>query len=715
YVVKMKVAACEREVGSFTVEEYALPNSLYLLDPTDACEGTNLAMGVEESQENVLYKLHYEAEGKEPVLKSQKFGDGKNLVLLTSDRAGIYYVSAQDTLTGCVQELENYVILPQPQNFDFFATDSAYCAFDDESGTQLALSGTQANVEYILQQYNETEKAFVDVWPSATIMGMGINVPTYFNGMYKAGRYRVRTTTCTGFFIGKELVIEEIALPKGELAVELKGNGCVDSTMHVIVKETEEQVKYSLRMDTLSYASLTGDGTDKQWTVNKAAKGVYQIYAIRENESGHSCSVRMNREINVETLPLVQALSGESAICQYTTTPLRLSQAEGDVKYVLYDAESGTKVVDGTVNLVNVTFEDVAPGTYYAVASRGDCKRLSPVYVLDSLPVPDIKKVSVDYTDCIEQDAGQITIHDMQDTLTYFLFHPDGKEDICTRTVVTEKTFDKLKIGDYYIQVSDRTTNCVSLKDTISLNNAVPVGDTLVGPFDYCEGGGGAKLRLAHSSMYIVYMVVNAAGDTLETLYGGISNTSFKKYYKEGSYTMVAERQGPFGGCFQTQKFEVKKRALPALTETLALKETGALCEGGEYHISVVDAQKDVAYILNLGKTPLDTIYGTGTIEFAAVSKAGDYTVLPKSGGVCGTTPLDTLFHVNALPTEIALEQPCTYCNPADADEEVGASLKIFNTVNKTRYVLNNGTQDVDTLIGDYMQTYQEFAKMPAG
>ena len=715
YVVKMKVAACEREAGTFTVEEYELPNPVDLLAPTNVCEGTNLSMGVVESQEKIQYTLYYEEEGKDPVLKTQKFGDGKDLVLLTSDKAGIYYLSAKDTLTGCTQDLESYVLVPKPQNFDFFATDTAYCAFDDESGTQLALSGTQANVEYILQQYNEEEGAYVDVWPSATIMGLGMNIPVYFNGMYRAGKYRVRTTTCSGFFIGNELEIEEIALPDGNLAVELGGNGCVDSTMHVIIKETEDKVKYSLKMDTLSFALQTGDGSDKQWTVNKAAKGVYQIYAIRENERGFSCSVRMNREINVETLPLMQALSGESAICQYTTTTLRLSAAESDVTYGLYYAGDATKAVDGTANLVNVIFEDVNPGTYYAVASRGDCKHLSPVYTLDSLLVPDIKKVSVDYTDCIEQGSGQITIDDLQDTLTYFLIHPNGKEEVCNRTVVTKKTFDKLEIGDYYIRVSDLTTGCFSLMDTISLNNAVPAGDTLAGPFDYCEGSGGSKLRLAHSSMYIVYSVVNAAGDTLETLYGGVSNTSFKKYYKEGNYTMVAERQGPYGGCQRTQEFEVKKRVLPALTETLALKETGALCEGGEYHISVVDAQEDVAYILNLGKTAIDTIYGIGTIEFAAVSKAGDYTVLPKNGGVCGTTPLDTLIHINTLPTEIVVEQPCTYCNPADAEDEAGASLKIFNTVNKTRYVLNNGTQDVDTLIGNYMEAYQEFAKMPAG
>ncbi|MDE7374355.1 MAG: hypothetical protein K2M86_03380, partial [Odoribacter sp.] len=333
YVVKVQVAACEKEVGAFTIQEYALPTSLDLLEPTDACEGTSLAMGVVESQESILYKLYYESAEAKPVLKSQKYGDGKDLVLLTGSQAGAYYISAQDTLTGCVQELNNYVILPKPKNFDFFATDTAYCAFDDESGTQLALSGTQADVEYILQQYNETDGVFVDVWPSATIMGMGMNVPAYFNGIYKAGKYRVRTTTCTGFFIGNELEIEEIALPDGDIAVNLTGNGCVDSTMNVIVKETEDKVKYSLRLDTLSFALLTGDGTDKQWTVNKAAKGVYQIYAIRENASGHSCAVLLNREINVETLPLMQALAGESAICQHTTTPLRLSVAEEDVKY----------------------------------------------------------------------------------------------------------------------------------------------------------------------------------------------------------------------------------------------------------------------------------------------------------------------------------------------------------------------------------------------
>ena len=89
YVIKAQVASCEEQVGTFTIREYALPYSLDLLEPTDACEGTNLAMGVAESQEKILYKVHYEEPDKDPVLKSQKTGDGKDLVLLTSDRAGV--------------------------------------------------------------------------------------------------------------------------------------------------------------------------------------------------------------------------------------------------------------------------------------------------------------------------------------------------------------------------------------------------------------------------------------------------------------------------------------------------------------------------------------------------------------------------------------------------------------------------------------------------
>lgn len=722
YVLKAKVAECEKEIGQFRIEEYPLPDVVSLLGSTSVCEGTTVDMGVKSSQSGVLYELLKQKAAKSQTeLLAKKFGDGNDLVVWTSDTAGTYYVRARDTLTGCVRELNSYSILKNPKNFDFVATDTVYCEFDENSGTQFAMNGTESGVVYVLQRYDSEESKFVDVYPQVSLTGTGASALRYFSGIHKAGKYRVRTTTCEGSLVGNELEITKIVLPADSLAVELKGNGCVDSTMLVYVKNTENGVKYSLyRGEDQVLADLTGNGTEQHWKVDTAAKGSYVIYAEREGATRNSCVVALNRTIEVANLPVVQPLQGKSPICQYTTTSLEIPVSDDDVKYSLYRTKDTAKLTDGNAGKIKVIFEDIVPGSYYAVAARGDCKVATPVFVVDSILVPDINGVQVDYTPCIVQNGGQIIVDDLQDSLNYVLLRPNGKEESFTRQISSKKTFENLEIGVYYLKVQDKNTQCYSLNDTLRLNNAVPVADTLMGQFGYCEGKMGAQLKLRHSSQNIKYMTKTVEGDTIESFFGGMG-LSFQRYYKADStgakkeYIFVAERQGVYGGCRVEKSFWIERYSAPDLSEKLKLQESGPLCANSEYHISVENAGEDMYYLLYKGKTPIDTVVSGGSLTFKAIRDAADYTVVPKTGGICGTKALDTLFRINALPKNIYVEQPCSYCNPVDAADEQGAALRVYNTENKIRYVLSDTLNAVDTLYGNYSLAYQEFDKMPAG
>lgn len=721
YIIKAQLAECNKEIASFRIAEYPLPNVVDILSPTTVCEGTTLDMGVKNSEAGMLYEIIYDKDGKHTTRKAGAFGNGGDLHLWASDTAGSYYVQARDTLTGCVQSMDSYAILKMPKSFDFIATDTVFCAFDENSGTQLALSGTEANVVYVLQQYDTTEHQYVDVYPEVKLTGTGMGVTTYFSGFYGVGKYRVRTTTCTGSFVGEELEIRKLELPADTLLVDLKGNGCVDSTMSIAVKASENGVKYTLwQGNTQVLTALTGDGSDLSWTVNQAVKGTYEIHALREGATRDECASVLKRKIDVESLPLLRPLQGTSPICRYTTTALEIAVHDESATYTLHRKADSVKVVDGKVGSVKVTFDGVAPGAYYAMAAHGDCKIKTPVFTIDSIQVPDITDVQVDYTDCIEQNGGRITVNDLQDTLNYVLVYPGGKEETFTKLISTSKSFDKLEIGMYGLKVQDKTTKCYSLTDTLNLNWAVPAGDTLVGPFGYCEGKMGAKVKLGHSTLNVKYLIKSVEGDTIEWIYGGIGKT-FQKYYKANDdgtkkeYIFVAERQNPYGGCLIEKSFWIEEYATPDLSETLKLNETGALCAGTEYHISVEDAQANMAYVLYFGKTPVDTVYSDAP-DFKGVSAAGDYTVVPKTGGMCGTKALDTLFRIQSLPEKIFVEQPCSYCQPADMTKEKGAALKVYNTENKVQYVLRDDTDtSLDTIIGDISLALQEFDVLPAG
>ncbi len=723
YIVKAKVASCEKDVASFRITEYELPKMVNLLEPDNGCEGSLLSMGVKDSEKGVLYELSCGVDNDHLKVQASKPGDGKDLVIATADTAGTYYLQARNTQTGCLQELNSYSILKRPKNFDLVATDTVYCAFDESSGTQFALSGTEAGIVYMLQQYDTLTKQYVDIQPEVALYGLGVNTPTYFNGIFGVGKYRVRTTTCEGSLIGNELEIRKIELPIDTLPVDVVGSGCEDSTMLVRIQRSEIGVKYTLWKDNQLFSAAneqTGNGSDLTWKIDKAAQGVYEIRADRKGATRDECASILDRTIRVEEIPLLRPLVGDSPICGYTTTTLEIPVSDPEVIYTLHRKVDSVQVMEGIAGRIKVLFEETAPGSYFAKASRGDCRITTPVFVLDSLAVPDIDAVQVDNSDCIVEGTGWITIKGMTDTLKYHLECPDGTVEKFSK-VANEKEFTKLGVGDYILKVQDMKNECFSLSRTISLNQQVPAGDTLIGPFGYCESKkSGVQLKLNHTTMNVLYMIKSVEGDTIESFFGGGGRKAFSKYYKaqdDGSrkeYVFVAENHGSYAGCSVEKHFWIEQYPSPDLSEKLALQETGALCAGNEYHISVEDVQENMWYVLYHGKVPVDTVSYEDP-NFRAVNEAGDYTVVPMFGGVCGTKPLDTLFHLNTLPSEIFVEQPANYCHPADATEEGGISLKIYNTESKVRYVLNNGTADVDTLYGNLQLSYQEFEPQPAG
>lgn len=724
YVVKAKVASCEKDVASFRITQYELPQIVDLLEPDNGCEGSQLTMGVKNSEKGIRYELSCGVDNDHLTVKASKIGDGKDLVLATADTAGTYYLHARNVQTGCVQELNTYSILKRPKNFNLIATDTVYCAFDNESGTQFALSGTESGIVYLLQQYDTVTKQYEDIQPEVSLYGLGVNTPTYFSGIFGVGKYRVRTTSCAGSLIGNEVEIRRIELPTDTLSVDVVGSGCEDSTMLVQVHRSESGVEYTLWKDDTLFSAAgkqTGNGGDLNWKMNKAERGVYEIRASRKGATRGECASILDRTIRVEEVPLLRPLVGDSPICGYTTTTLEIPVSDPEVTYTLHRKSDSAQVMEGIAGRVKVLFEETAPGTYFAKAKRGDCQIYTPEFVLDSIPVPDINAVPVDNSDCIVEGTGWITVGGLTDTLKYHLEYPDGTVEKFSKLIANEKEFTKLGVGDYILKVQDMKTECFSQSRTISLNQQVPAGDTLIGPFGYCESKkSGVQLKLNHTTMNILYMIKSVDGDTIESFFGGGGRKSFSQYYKaeeDGSkkeYIFVAENHGIYAGCSMEKHFWIEQYPTPDLSEKLTLQESGALCAGNEYHISVEDVQENMWYVLYHGRVPVDTVSHKAP-NFKAVKEAGDYTVVPMFGGICGTKPLDTLFHLNTLPSEIFVEQPANYCQAADATEEEGTSLKIYNTESRIRYVLDNGTADVDTLYGNLQLSYQEFDLQPAG
>lgn len=717
YIVKAEVADCEKVITApITIKEYPLPAKVDLMKPTASCEGKAIAMGVMGGKAGVLYELYRESDTGVDVCEAQGWGDGNDLKLADISDGGVFYIQAQDTLTNCVRKLTGYEILPAPKQFKFWAVDTFYCAYYEDSGSQLALSGTEFGVNYILQVYDTVTKDFVDVMPEVSITGMGVEVNTYFSGIYPAGKYRVRTNTCGGGLIGDVLELKEVALPSVDLAVNIGGKACIDSTMQVILVNAEKDVEYTLWKGGSQLANtITGNGANASWTLSDVVGGEYEIHAVRKGNNQTSCAVTLDKHVKVSSLPFIDELSGSSDICEFATTNLKLMDVETGVKYWLMRQSDGDTVCMGNVSQTNVQFNKVKPGAYYAIAENGDCRNYSPVFTIDAVPAPDITDVVVSYAECVLPGKGAINIPVMSDTLAYYLTYPNGNEEKQSSVIDgVSYTFENLEFGAYYFRVQDQKTLCFSESDTLRLKNAVPVADTLIGNFGYCKGELGARLSLGASTANVRYTITNAAtGEVVESIFGGIGK-SFLKNYPAGEYVFTATREGNFGGCKQEKTFSIKQYEYPATDLSVEIAETAPWCAGQDYHITVKNAEEDVAYILKRDELSIDTITGAGDITFAAVTEAGYYTILPKGGATCGKKALDTTIVINKLPKAVYVEQPCSYCNPAGATDEVGAELHLYDGVEGIRYILTDGSQKLDTVWGNYDVMYVAFKNLPA-
>lgn len=717
YLIKAVVAACEKVVSvPLVIREYPLPEEVELMTPLSSCEGASIAMGVESSQIGILYELYSQVDAAVDKREAFGYGDGNALKLADKDNGGIYYIRAEDTLTHCVRVLKGYGIEPAPKQFDFVAVDTSYCAYYAESGTQLALSGTEFGVNYILQKYDTVAKQFADIVPQVSITGTGLEVTTYFDGVFKAGKYRVRTNTCGGGLIGDVLEVKEIALPDATLAVNIGGKACVDSTMNVVIVAAEKGVEYSLWMNDNQYgATLTGTGADAQWNLTGLQSGDYEIYAERKGDNNASCPQELNRHIQVRSVPVINDLTGTNQLCEFADAALKLMDVEANVNYWLMDKVTDDTVSSGDVSLVSVQFTNVGPGSYYAVAENGDCRAYSPDFEIQTVKAPQIDLVQRDYEECVLAGKGAIKIPGMSDTLAYYLKIPDGTEERQVSVIAgVDYSFDNLGFGEYYLRVQDLKTLCFSEYDTLALHNAVPVSDTLIGTFGYCKGEMGARLTMAKTSANVSYSMTDAVtGDVIESIYGGIGK-SFTKYYVAGNYLFTAEREGTYGGCKMQKEVTIVQYEYPVTNLKVEVAEAGPFCAGNEYHITVKDAETGVDYILRRDEVNVDTVSGSGDLNFAPVNRDGYYTVLPKAGGVCGKTSLDTTILINKLPKAVYADQPCSYCNPAGSTDEVGAELHLYDGVEGVRYVLTDGTNHLDTVEGNYDVPYVSFKAMPA-
>lgn len=683
YYIWPDVANCSEMLGMFRVSEHKQLADKSLLRPLGECNGFALIMGVQNSEKNITYELYKEVDGALEYKLAEALGDGKDLIIdRTQNQTGTYSVRAVDP-AGCSLKLtERYVIGDLPKVFAITASATEYCA--GEAGVVLGIDGTEADVRYLLQKWDEIRAQYVNVSSSAVIYGTGsLNpdgtpVAAPFSGKFKAGKYRIVTESCHNVDMNGEVEINEISRPL-DIEVVMNGMACVDSTFSVILKATEPGVKYVVYHNNVKVGldTLVGTGRDLSWTFTKAEAGVYSVAAVRKY-----CSYPLTKTVTIGLPTKLVDLSGAEPLCANKNKTLLLIGADLKAGYELWGSKRDT-TFKGLIAGDNIEFNGVIPGdSYYVIARNQMCVTRSKAYDFTAKELPVVRDENFVVEDCDGSGLGDIILRSPEVSYTYRLEGQGYDIQIMDRN--RDTIFADMQAGEYALTVTNRVTGCVLDPIYRTVRRALPV-DSVILPLAYCDGGDGVRIQLSGSTYNVLYTLLDETNRELESI--RYPARAFTQTYPAGKYIFKKENQGLNGGCVSYTPIEVQKLTIPDVSMEIVQGTGGALCETGNNQITIRSSQPGVEYVLRRdGTYETDTVKGNGgVVVFGKRKAAGQYEIVARTAGLCQAV-FPGKIKVNPVPGKINVTDPAYCYDPSIPANKRGTQVFVKNLDPSAKY-----------------------------
>lgn len=714
YYVQAYAGVCEliMEDRPVKIIMHPKPGRKTLIQPLKACEGKELAMGIENSETGIRYDLYHKETGN---LLASVMGtglDGK-LYIDTVNTFGTYYITATNVTTGCFETMRGeYTVVKMPEPFSIIAPKGTeYC--EGSLGVKLGISGTQELITYYLQKFDSTKMEFVNNKPLATIVGIGVGNdgtirPGEFSGEFKKGVYRIITDYCTQPMLDT-IEVKELPLPK-VIAIESEGNPCRDSSVVIILRQTEPGTDYVLTFNEIlaKVDTIHGDGTDQSWRIPKAVRGYYLVYSIR-----NECELAQPDTIKIGIATKFHLLQGaKDNLCDGSTTTLWLENGvinwDPYATYKLCNREQ-TTCYNGVANGDKMEFRNVYAGdTLYVIATQGLCVTRGKPTIVPAKPLPVFSPYDFTVSDCAPD--GEATIH-LTNLLKKYIYEVVGTE---TSYRIANKEGDtiirRVGLGEFELRVIDPATDCRLEGMTRIIRQAVPVGDSLIGDMSYCEGNvEGVPMKLSNSTHNIEYTLWEVGKkDSIEVLQFPLKTFDHALY--KGKYVFMKRRLNYLGGCISRDTFTVKE--LPYPETELSIERSAKLCEVGGNEITIKKSQEGILYVLQRDKDKLniDSVRGNGgDAVFDLFRKPqGTYRVIGISYGKCALS-IATGLVVNPVPGKIT-SSSCEYCyDPHEKDRGCAISIKGLDPAG--RYFLVKDGIRIDTIYGMNSGSFKRFGR----
>jgi len=416
-------------------------------------------------------------------------------------------------------------------------------------------------------------------------------------------------------------------------------------------------------------ASMVGTGA----ALNFGSFTTTDVYTAIAANNISGCSKNMSgvASVGLNPLPAAFDVTNTGNYCAGSAGEVvGLDPSATGVRYQLY---RGTTAVGGPVTGTGspISFgPQTTTGTYTVVAtniSTGCVNTMAGSAVVGVNPLPTLHLVTGGGSYCSGGAGVNVGMNGSDLGMNYQLFlgiTPVGGTVPGTGSAISFGA--QTAAGNYTIQATDATTNCVRFMagNANVAVNAAPVAYSVTGGGVFCTGGTGVHVGLTGSSVGVRYQLYNNGATVGAPVIGSGSTVDFGAQTGQGTFTVVATNAT--SGCTNNMNGNTVIATQP-LPTSYNVTGGGSYCAGGAgVDVMLSNSDPGIDYTLYRGTTAMGSpIGGIGSsIDFGPQMTPGNYTVrgVDATTGCLRTMASTASISINPLPNAYNVIGGGSYC-----------------------------------------------------
>src|SRR5690554_5942419 len=678
--------------GDFELRFNPLPIAFQLTGSGVFCDaGSGAAIGLDDSEENVLYTLIWDDAGV-PRTRGTAIGSGEALYFDGVSDEGDYTVYARNILTGCTSSMNGTVEVEQrPAPSEALTiTANDYCS--DSSTGELAVSGHEADVFYHLYSPDASGSLI------QTLVGTGEteDLDLIFEGLQECNLYTLYASwedeACM-VEMATGIEVNQLESPEVPVLDPIVENPTCAGEAFISVTNAQEGVVYTLINDELGTQFEINDEPvlwDYTFLENEGLLSSFlQVVAVNETTGCRVGSDLFRIEVldapgDFELISSVGTVNDGDVLDKCygdNSFSLMVSNSQPGVLYRLYrennDGEKQLRAtVEGNGEVVHFNNEVQWPrGTYFVEPTFASTGCVGPMveFFIEFLYGPhdnDDRPLIIDYID------GQIkVIHPVPALATYELY----MGNVLIESFITNEPFQQVfrtvnDPGNYHVEAySEDRPACINKSNTITISDITPpvaeywLDNNQV--LEYCSGDAiGIDIVLSNTTEGAYYELVNLDNpdnpEVVQIKKGMVNGGKLTFTLVPGKHTYSIWVDGSdedFRIDTDDKTFEVTENPTPS---SFFLSRGGAV---GNHEITLTGSENGVWYWLfrngNFDSEEMPLVGTDSTLNFGTVNKPGDYSVIAFGEGGC-EAEMEGM--ANIYQSELVAVNDTLYLSPDD-------------------------------------------------